>query len=63
VIPSGLFRIFLRTNRIYASGGAALLSNKSLKLKGRLSLAMCEAQIKPLLNLYRQQWRDLVGEL
>jgi L-rhamnose mutarotase len=57
-------------NEIYASrdvtgtsGGAALLSNKSLKLKGRLSLAMCEAQIKPLLNLYRQQWRDLVGEL
>ncbi|QKK79278.1 uncharacterized protein MP3633_0542 [Marinomonas primoryensis] len=40
-----------------------MLSNKSLKLKGRLSLVMCEAQIKPLLNLYRQQWRDLVGEL
>lgn len=57
-------------NEIYASrdvtgtsGGAALLSNKSLKLKGRLSLAMCDAQIKPLLNLYRQQWRDLVEEL
>ncbi|MEP7731500.1 hypothetical protein [Marinomonas primoryensis] len=57
-------------NEIYASrdvtgtsGGAALLSNKSLKLKGRLSLALCDAQIKPLLNLYRQQWRDLVGKL
>jgi len=57
-------------NEIYASrdvtgtsGGAALLSNKSLKLKGRLSLALCDANIKPLLNLYRQQWRDLVGEL
>ncbi|RBO85762.1 L-rhamnose mutarotase [Marinomonas aquiplantarum] len=57
-------------NEIYASrdvtgtsGGAALLSNKSLKLKGRLSLALCDAQIKPLLNLYRQQWRDLVGAL
>lgn len=57
-------------NEIYASrdvtgtsGGAALLSNKSLKLKGRLSLAMCDSQIKPLLNLYRQQWRDLVKEL
>ncbi|MBJ7538754.1 L-rhamnose mutarotase [Marinomonas transparens] len=45
------------------SGGAALLSNKSLKLKGRLSLATCEPQIKPLLNLYRQQWRDLVAAL
>lgn len=57
-------------NEIYASrdvtgtsGGAALLSNKSLKLKGRLSLSTCEPKIKPLLNLYRQQWRDLVVSL
>lgn len=52
-------------SEIYASrdvtgtaGGAALLSNKSLKHKGRLSLAQCEPALKPLLNLYRRQWRD-----
>ncbi|BFM49656.1 L-rhamnose mutarotase [Marinomonas sp. THO17] len=54
-------------NEIYASrdvtgtsGGAALLSNKGLKLKGRLSLVTQDVQLRPLLNLYRQQWRDLL---
>ncbi len=57
-------------SEIYASrdvtgtaGGAALLSNKSLKHKGRLSLAQCDSSLKPLLNLYRQQWRDLILSL
>lgn len=59
----------LKSNsEIYASrdvtgtaGGAALLSNKSLKHKGRLSLAQCESTLKPLLNLYRRQWREQVA--
>ncbi len=57
-------------SEIYASrdvtgtaGGAALLSNKSLKHKGRLSLAQCEPTLKPLLNLYRRQWRERIADM
>lgn len=50
-------------NEIYASrdvtgtsAGAALLSNKSLKLKGRLSRTVCNSNFKVLLEDYRQRW-------